>query len=191
MRGACLAAASSHAPRSGPTPVPGRTPSDGVFYPEGIFYTDGMTESTDGNVPAEHAPDPGAHAPAPHEGDEAPRDWERTAARVGGVLGRFAQRTAQQAAQRAKAAAEAARPHVERTGRDALRYARDHEDEIKRVARVGAGLTARRVVPMPLVPIVDAMQAEALRRPAPLRDDRAAELRAEGHPPDDAPATGA
>lgn len=160
-----------------------------------------MSEATNG--PDDLTPEPG---------QETPRDWERTVSRIGGVLGRFAQRArdvgeqaardarpeverlaqrakaaaedarpeaerlAQLTARRAKAAADAARPHVERAGRDAVRYARDHEDELKRAARVGAGFTARRVIPLPLIPIVDAMQAEAMRRPAPLLDDRADRL---------------
>lgn len=127
-------------------------------------------------------------APAPNA---AGRDWEATGARVGGALGRFARRAlsageqaardarpeAERLAQKARAAAEAARPHVERVGRDAVRYARDHEDELKRAARVGAEFTARNAIPLPLRPVVDAIEAERLIRPAPLRDDRPAELR--------------
>ncbi len=133
-------------------------------------------------------------------------EWEETAARVGGALGRFARRAraaseqaiqdarpeAERLARQARAAAEAARPHVERAGRtvatEATRFAREHQDEIKRAARVGAELTARRVVPLPLRPLVDALEAEHLHRPAPLTDDRADAL-ADNHPDGRTPPT--
>jgi len=75
-------------------------------------------------------------------------------------------------ARKARTAAEAALPHVERAGRDAVQFARDHESEIKRAALTSAEFTARRVVPLPLRPIVDAVEADRRRRP-PLTDNRA------------------
>ncbi|MCA9850624.1 MAG: hypothetical protein KC461_08260 [Dehalococcoidia bacterium] len=117
------------------------------------------------------------------------------AERVGRMLGRFARKAratgeelarearpeAERLARQARIAADAARPHLERAGREAVKYAREHEDEIKRAARTGAEFTARRAIPLPLRPIVDAVEQDRRRRP-PLRDDRA---------PDDPPATGA
>lgn len=99
---------------------------------------------------------------------------ERLAQRVRPEAERLAQRArpeAERLARSARAAAEAARPHVERAGRDAVQYAREHEDEIKRAARTGAEFTARRAVPLPLRPIVDAVEADRRRRP-PLTDTR-------------------
>src|SRR5690606_35769024 len=110
----------------------------------------------------------------------------RVAEGIGRTLGRFARKArpeAERLAQRAKpeaerlarqarAAAEAARPHVEQAGRDALHYSREHQDEIKRAAITGAEFTARNAVPLPLRPIVNAVEADRRRRP-PLTDDRA------------------
>ena len=115
------------------------------------------------------------------------------AERVGRALGRFARKAratgkelarearpeAERLARQARIAADAARPHLERAGREAVKYAREHEDEIKQAARTGAEVTARRAIPLPLRPIVDAVEQDRRRRP-PLRDDRA---------PDDPPAT--
>lgn len=127
-------------------------------------------------------PPPGARS-----GPRTDRDEQvgQAAERLGRALGRFARQArsageelarearpeAERLARQARTAAEAARPHLERAGREAVRYAREHEDDIKRAARVGASYTARRVVPLPLRPIVDAVEADRRRRP-PLRDDR-------------------
>ncbi|MEX2446488.1 MAG: hypothetical protein WD734_04040 [Dehalococcoidia bacterium] len=112
---------------------------------------------------------------------------EAKAARLGGMVGRFARRfaadarpeaeragrlaaeRARLAAQHGLAAAQAARPHVERAAGQARGYVHDHDDEIRRAARVAASLAATRAVPLPLRPIVDAASQE-LRRP-PLRVD--------------------
>lgn len=139
-----------------------------------------------------------ATAPDP---ERAKRDEQAAIAaeRVGGTLGRFAGRWARKAraageeiarearpeadqlVKRARAAADAARPHVVRAGREAAQYAREHQDEIKDAARTGAAFTARRAVPLPLRPIVEAVEADRRRRP-PLRDDRAPDLASDAKP---------
>jgi hypothetical protein len=137
----------------------------------------------------------GADGAPPSERDRRDEQVSRAAETFGRTLGKFARRArpeaerlrqeadrlaqrarpeAERLAQKARAAADAARPHVERAGRDAIQYARDHEDEIKRAALTGAEFTARRAVPLPLRPIVSAVEDEHRRRP-PLRDDRAPE----------------
>lgn len=111
------------------------------------------------------------------EAERLRQEAERLAQRARPEAERLAQRArpeAERLAQKARAAADAARPHVERAGREAIQYARDHEDEIKRAALTGAEFTARRAVPLPLRPIVNAVEDERRRRP-PLRDDRAPE----------------
>ncbi|MDA1239487.1 MAG: hypothetical protein O2798_01460 [Chloroflexi bacterium] len=135
---------------------------------------------------SEHQDTPG-HEPGDEEIHEAPRD---TAAQIGGRLGRLfraARRTAapgperdhlieqaraavdsvrpqvERAAQQARAAAEAARPHVERAARQAVQYTRDHQDQIRHVAAVGAIEAGRRVVPPALRPIATVVEGELLR----------------------------
>ena len=129
-------------------------------------------------------------SPSDDHASEQPREARdeqvgRAAEGIGRALGRFARKArpeaerlaqrvrpeAERLARSARAAAEAARPHVERAGRDAVQYAREHEDEIKRAARTGAEFTARRAVPLPLRPIVEAVEADRRRRP-PLTDTR-------------------
>lgn len=109
--------------------------------------------------------------------------FARKAKVTGGGLAREARPDAELLARKARAAADAARPHVERAGREALKYAREHEGEIKQGARTAAEFTARRAVPLPLRPIVTAVEEDRRRRP-PLRDDRTPE----GAPPHDASA---
>jgi ABC-type transporter Mla subunit MlaD len=127
------------------------------------------------------------HEPGDDEIQEAPRD---AAANIGGTLGRLfraARRSAspgperdhlieqaraavdsarpqvERAAQQARAAAEAARPHVERAARQAVQYTRDHQDQIRHVAAVGAIEASRRVVPPSLRPIATVVEGELLR----------------------------
>jgi hypothetical protein len=140
------------------------------------------------NTPgAPGAPDAtGTSNAAPADSGDPPHDaFVETAARLGGVLGRAARRAvalgeeaarearpeAERLAQQARAAAEAARPRIEEAGRQAIRYVRDHDEEIKRAAIVAGEITARQVMPARLRPIVHAIEADRWRR-APLRDDR-------------------
>lgn len=111
---------------------------------------------------------------------------QEIATRLGGLLGRTAHRArergeeamrdarpeAERVARAARTAADAARPRIEQAGRDAVRFVRDHDGEIKRAARIGAEVAAQRAMPVPLRPIVAAIEADRWRR-APLRDERA------------------
>lgn len=72
----------------------------------------------------------------------------------------------ERAAEQAKAAAEAALPRVEEAGRAALRYTREHEDDLKRASGRAAQTIARNAVPRPLRGAVDAFE-EGLREPPP------------------------
>jgi hypothetical protein len=142
------------------------------------------------NEPAEpdHLTEPAAQSaeqPRAPRADELPERMQEVAGRLGRMLGRSVQRAraageeaardarpeVERLARSARSAAETARPHVEQAGRSAIQYVRDHNDEIKRAARVGAELTAHQVLPMRLRPIVAAVEADRWRR-APYRDDR-------------------
>ncbi|MEX1022667.1 MAG: hypothetical protein WD058_05925 [Dehalococcoidia bacterium] len=110
--------------------------------------------------------------------ERARPEAERLAQRardLGGHAAREARPEAERLAQVARAAVEAGRPHLERAGRGALQFARDHDDEIRRAARTGAEFTVRRAIPLPLQPIVHAVEGDLRRRP-PLRDDRTPDL---------------
>ena len=117
--------------------------------------------------------------------DQLPERMQEVAGRLGRMLGRSVQRArtvgeeaardarpeVERLARSARSAAEVARPHVEQAGRSAIQYVRDHNDDIKRAARVGAELTAHQVLPMQLRPIVAAVEADRWRR-TPYRDNR-------------------
>ena len=69
----------------------------------------------------------------------------------------------------AKAAAVAATPHIKQAATDATEYVREHQDEIRRGAKRGAGVVAdqavRTVTPRPLRPAIDAMKDELREQP--------------------------
>lgn len=69
----------------------------------------------------------------------------------------------------AKAAAVAATPHLKQAATDATEYVREHQDEIRRGARRGAGVVAdqavRAVTPRPLRPAINAMKDELGKQP--------------------------
>jgi hypothetical protein len=78
-----------------------------------------------------------------------------------------------------KAAAVAATPHIKQAATDVTEYGRKHQDEIRRGAKLGAGVVAdqavRTVTPRLLRPAIDAMKAELREQPkttseAPDRD---------------------
>ena len=72
-------------------------------------------------------------------------------------------------AKQAKAAADAATPHVKQAAAGATDYVREHQDEIRRGAKRGAGVVAdqavRTVTPGPLRPAIDAMKDELREQP--------------------------
>ena len=84
-------------------------------------------------------------------------------------LAEIARPEVERRARQAKAAADAARPHLEQKAREATDYVRDHQDEIVRASKRGAGVAASgaasAVTPGPLRPAVDAMKDE-LRKPS-------------------------
>lgn len=132
-----------------------------------------MSESTNRNEPTGDDP---SGKPARSSFRDALRGLGRAASEVAGAGAEEARKLAETArpeverrAQQAKAAAEAARPHIERKAREATDYVREHQDEIVRASKHGAGVAAsgaaRAVTPGPLRPAVDAMQRE-LRKPA-------------------------
>lgn len=103
--------------------------------------------------------------------------FARRALAVGEQAARDARPEAERLAKQARAAAEAARPHIERAGQDAVRYVREHDTEIKEAAKAGARITARRAVPVPFRPVVDALDLSRPRRIERIDDD------AESEPP--------
>jgi len=130
------------------------------------------------------ASDPEQPSGEPPHHDPALRANE-VATRIGRLIGRTAHRArelgeeaarearpeAERLAHATRDAVERARPLVEQAGRDAVRYVREHDQEIKRIARVSAEVTAHQVMPGRLRPIVAALEAERWQR-APLRDAR-------------------
>lgn len=96
----------------------------------------------------------------------------------------------ERAAEQARAAAEAALPRVEEAGRAALRYTREHEDDLKRASTRAAQTIAKGAIPRPLRSAADAFEA-GLREappasPTPHTDEDAAP--SESHPSEPPPA---
>lgn len=129
-------------------------------------------------------------------GEQVARDARPEAERLAQrarEAGEHARPEAERLAAKARAAAEAARPHVERAGRDAVRYVRDHDDELKRAGKTAAEFAAFRAVPLPLQPLIRAVEREVRPRP-PLRDDRTSNVvdtPDAGHPGEDTDRRGA
>jgi len=148
--------------------------------------------------------------------DELLREVGEAATRVGGLLGRVTRRTlaageqlahdakpeverlakrarpeAERLAKRARAAAEAVKPHLERAGREATQYVKDHDAEIKHAAVTGASIASRRIVPPTYRPVIDALGLSHVRPPLrqpplqqpPLADEAATEQDDDGSPP--------
>ncbi len=105
-----------------------------------------------------------AQAARPHVEQAARRASEeaRHAAEV-------ARPRAEEIARQARAAAEAARPRAEQAARDTARYAREHEEDLRRAGASGARAAARVVTPRSLRPAIDAFE-EGLRG-APKREE--------------------
>ena len=104
------------------------------------------------------------------------RGLARAASEAAAVGGQEARRLAETArpeverrAKQAKVAAEAATPRVKQAAADATDYVREHQDELRRGARRGAGVIAdqavRAVTPRPLRPAIDAMKDELREQP--------------------------
>ena len=104
------------------------------------------------------------------------RSLARAAGEAAAAGGEEARRLAEAAgpeverrARQAKAAAEATTPHIKQAAADATEYVREHQAEIRRGARRGAGLVAnqavRTITPGPLRPAIDAMKDELREQP--------------------------
>ena len=119
---------------------------------------------------------PPKRKPASSLGD-ALRGLARAASEAATTGGQEARRLAETArpeverrAKQAKAAVDAATPHVKQATADATDYVREHQDELRRGARRGAGVIAdqavRAVTPRPLRPAIDAIKNESRAQPA-------------------------
>ena len=133
------------------------------------------------DFPEPPASEPAANTPPPKRNSTssfggALRDLARVAGEAAAAGGAEARRLADAArpeverrAKQAKAAAGSATPHIKQVAADATEYVREHQDEIRRGARRGAGVVAdqavRAVTPRPLRPAINAMKDELREQP--------------------------
>ena len=111
-------------------------------------------------LPAEQSSQPPALGAALRSFARSAQKAARRASEEARHAAEVARPHAEEFARQARAAAEAARPRAEQAARDTARYAREHEEDLRRAGANGARAAARVVTPRPLRPAIDAFEEE-------------------------------